>query len=88
MKFITQIKIRIGEPITAISLNQSGLVVGSISGYIGYYNIAKNTLKYMNDTFDELVRDIYLHPDNTATALIGDIQYLKINLNDSQLNGI
>ena len=64
------------------------MVLGSISGYIGYYNIEKNTLKYLNDTFDELVRDIYFHPDNTAIAVIGDVQYLKINFNDTQLNDI
>lgn len=52
------IKIRIGEPLTALDMNErtnqfiAGVVIfGSISGYIGFYIFATNTLKYIENTF-------------------------------------
>ena len=57
-EFVKWVKIRIGEPLTALDMNerkvwgQAGVVIfGSISGYIGYYLFANNTLKYIENTF-------------------------------------
>ena len=37
-KFIKHIKIRLGEPITAVYISSEGVGFGAISGYVGYYN--------------------------------------------------
>lgn len=47
-EFKKWIKIHIGEPIiTAIDLDNEWVAFGSISIYLGFYNIQKNYLKYI-----------------------------------------
>lgn len=46
-KFEKWVKIRIGEPITAIDLRGDYLVFGSISGYVGTYQLSTGELKYI-----------------------------------------
>ena len=64
-EFVKWVKIRIGEPLTALDMNERtwwgevGVVIfGSISGYIGYYQFASNMLKYIENTFEELIRAV------------------------------
>lgn len=84
-EFVKWVKIRIGEPLTALDMNERkpswevGVVIfGSISGYIGYYQFASNTLKYIENTFEELIRAVSLPPTQIyidrgrAFGVIGD----------------
>lgn len=41
MKFLKHIKIRIGEPLTAIYLSKNKVAFGAISGYVGCYDFEK-----------------------------------------------
>ncbi|EGR26928.1 hypothetical protein IMG5_204300 [Ichthyophthirius multifiliis] len=57
-KFEKLIKIRIGEPITAVQIHQDLVIVGSISGYVGIYNIQNSQLQYIQEVYEEIIRGV------------------------------
>jgi uncharacterized protein YneF (UPF0154 family) len=54
------VKIRIGEPITAIDVNYDLVCFGAISGYFGCFNIITKEVKYVPEVFEEIIRGIYI----------------------------
>lgn len=37
---------------------KENVIFGSISGYIGFYNIPRSDLKYIQEIFDEIIRGV------------------------------
>jgi hypothetical protein len=70
--FVDLIKIRIGEPITAIDINFDLIGFGAISGYFGCYNLINKEVKYVPEVFDEIVRGVYIKSNKIALIAIGD----------------
>ena len=58
---------------------------GSISGYIGIYRFDNNTLKYIESTFEEIIRAVCLYfiqlhlNGNKAFGAIGDREGLLLD---------
>lgn len=78
--FLFHIKIRIGEPITAIKLNKEGVSIGSISGYLGFYSFSTGQMRYLQEVQDELIRDIYLDKEGyRGYAAVGDLEALAVD---------
>ena len=69
-----------------IDLLVENVIFGSISGYIGFYNIPKGDLKYIQEIFDEIIRGVLfnlekIHIDgNKAYSSVGDFRGLVINI--------
>ncbi len=67
LNFLNFIRIRIGEPVTAIDLNASnewlivgGVVFGQISGFLGYLRFGQRDHIFVNDIYEEMIRDVGL----------------------------
>lgn len=81
---ITFIETRIGEPITAIDLNDTHLVFGSISGYYGSLNFKTNKYIFSEKCEIELIRDIKIVKEDLY-ILVGDDTILVCDLEDLKL---
>lgn len=46
-RFEKLVKVRIGEPLTAVEVNKDSVVFGSISGYVGSYSLLTKDLFYI-----------------------------------------
>jgi hypothetical protein len=87
-KFEKWVKIRIGEPITALDIDNEWVVFGSISGYLGFYNIERSDLKYIQEVFEEIVRGIHITADKRAFVCIGDYQGLLVDIEKRDYNAV
>ena len=61
MQFCKFIECRIGEPITALDVYKNFVLLGSISGYFGVYNVADNIVCFSEGCEKQLIRDCCLH---------------------------
>ena len=52
IKFIPS---RIGEPLTCFAMHNDVVIFGSISGYVGFYNIKANNVMYDYEHLYEVI---------------------------------
>lgn len=83
------IKCRIGEPLTAVDISKTHVTFGSISGYIGIYDMNIKLTKYVDTVFEELIREIEINAEKEEIkAMVGDRCIMIINfanLDDFQM---
>jgi hypothetical protein len=67
------IKARVGEPVSALDLGERLLVFGTISGYVGIFDLESTELHYLNISYDELVRGVQIVDRRQVYCVIGDL---------------
>lgn len=73
------IDIRFCDPVISLSLNSDGLVFGSMMGRLLYHNFNTKSDRVINEISDEFISGLWLSPDNTMFACIGDLKALIIS---------
>ncbi|KAM3146491.1 hypothetical protein pb186bvf_001460 [Paramecium bursaria] len=87
LKFEKWIKIRIGEPITGLDCDNSNVIFGAITGYVGFYQIDTLELKYIPEVFEEIIRQVRIEKHKTY-IIVGDIQALEVDNNTREIRNI
>ena len=67
-KYLSWVKIRIGEPLTALEVDAEKIVFGAISGYVGYYTLANKKTSYFEHIDEELIRGVARNPVRFTAA--------------------
>ena len=73
------VDIRFGDPVISLSLNSDGLVFGSMMGRLLYYHFNTKSERVISEISDEFISGLWLSPDNTMFACIGDLKALMIS---------
>ena len=89
-KTITLIKlleIRFGDPISALYLQDTNVIFGTMMGKITLYSITKNKVYTLSELSSENIVDISYSPnEKIINVAIGDEKVIKYNIDFSQLN--
>ena len=89
-KTITLIKlleIRFGDPISALYLQDTNVIFGTMMGNITLYSITKNKVYTLSELSSENIVDISYSPnEKIINVAIGDEKVIKYNIDFSQLN--
>jgi hypothetical protein len=73
------IDIRFGDPVISLSLNSTGLVYGTAMGRLLFFHFSSHTEQVISELSEELISGVYLSPENTLFACIGDLKGLSIS---------
>ncbi|EAR90973.3 hypothetical protein TTHERM_00145780 (macronuclear) [Tetrahymena thermophila SB210] len=76
------VKIRIGEPLTAVEISQQHAIFGSISGYVGAYGLDTKELIYIQEVFEEIIRGIQQKENGSFNVLVGDHSLIQFYLDE------
>lgn len=77
MKIEVFIPCRLGEPLSALFIAENTLYFGSISGYVGKYDLTTKLLEYFPHCMAELIRDIYVENEKVYFC-VGD-QFIAVH---------
>ena len=73
------IDIRFGDPVLSISLDFEGLLYGSMTGRLLYHNFATGDEKALREVSEECIRGVWLGPNRTVYAAVGDLSMMVYN---------
>ena len=84
---IKLLEIRFGDPISALYLQDTNVIFGTMMGNITLYSITKNKVYTLSELSSENIVDISYSPnEKIINVAIGDEKVIKYNIDFSQLN--
>jgi hypothetical protein len=86
------VKIRIGEPLTAIDITacistpiKEKVLFGSISGYVGSFNLENKKTTYFDQIDEELIRGVGLFSSRFIPKMIKSTSPLGTGISESKI---